>query len=138
MTKPHYFEVSLKMTRCKPDWDVEAGPCRKHYRRRRGCLTCGRSNITTGNAASRKEYVKFNGGLQVSFRFVGTAGVFFYTPSYLFGHSVRVPSLWADCCLVLKLLRNIRPGFQFLGWHNGCATAGVFKCAGPWRGFQHI
>src|SRR5262249_26050721 len=29
MTKPHYFEVSLKMTRCKPDTDVEAGPSRK-------------------------------------------------------------------------------------------------------------
>src|SRR5215813_1694230 len=51
------------------------------------------------------------------------AGVFFYTPRYLFEPSVRVPSLW-PMCLVLKLLRNIRPGFQFLGWHNGCATFG--------------
>src|SRR5215813_11495365 len=25
------------------------------------------------------------------------AGVFFYTPRYLFEPSVRVPSLWADC-----------------------------------------
>src|SRR5262245_4714948 len=57
MTKPHYFEVGLKITRCKPDWMSRPDHVRKLYRRRRGCLTCGRSNITTGNAASRKEYV---------------------------------------------------------------------------------
>src|SRR5215813_5965974 len=54
MTKPHYFEVGLKITRCKPDWMSRPDHVRKLYRRRRGCLTCGRSNITTGNAASRK------------------------------------------------------------------------------------
>jgi len=36
MTKPHYFEVGLKMTRCKPDWDVEAGPRRKLLSEKKG------------------------------------------------------------------------------------------------------
>jgi hypothetical protein len=31
-------------------------------------------NTTDGNQPSKKEYVKFNGGLQVSFWFIGTTG----------------------------------------------------------------
>src|SRR5262249_50605487 len=53
-----------------------------------------------------------------------TLQVSFFTPPGICLNPPFESLLSEPMCLVLKLLRNIRPGFQFLGWHNGCATFG--------------
>src|SRR5215510_9279392 len=66
------------------------------------------------------------------------AGVFFYTPRYLFEHSVRVPSLWADCVWFRNCSGISAQGSSFSAGTTVALHSAVFKCAGPWRGSSVI